>query len=459
MRSALVARDLRDRLINGLGHRFILPVDPNDLRRCYETADFAPLLGWYAEEALFDALVPGRRVTLKGPDAIVAQLTAWWPEPGAVLRWNVEEFPTGLTVELERETGDEVWRQRHFFQLEGKRIVREQAYSARPQARAKSDVEAPLPPGLDVVAREPLTHPGQSGNRLERVRLRDGTALVLKHLVPGGDWIAQGTKDEGRELTFFEHGVFARLPPTVDHAVVSAYDRTLVLRDVSAELVSPSHRWTRAESQRILEAAAAMHRTFAGESVPAAAALEDRLRFCGVEAIRPWAAGEDLIPKVIFVGWEVFAEAVAPDVVDAVFAVHAAPERLARELSDGTTTLIHGDLRWANLGMTEDRVVMLDWGIATAAPAALDFPWYLLLNGRRIDATYDELIDDFREAEGDLVDDRTLDLAWLGQLCVHGGLLAHELLESDAEKRELARTELEWWSNAARRALRHFAPA
>src|SRR5678815_5079344 len=95
------------------------------------------------------------------------------------------------------------------------------------------------------------------------------------------------------------------------------------------------------------------------------------------------------------------------------------------------------DLRWANLGMTEDRVVMLDWGIATAAPAALDFPWYLLLNGRRIDATYDELIDDFREAEGDLVDDRTLDLAWLGQLCVHGGLLAHELLESDAEKREL----------------------
>ena len=102
---------------------------------------------------------------------------------------------------------------------------------------------------------------------------------------------------------------------------------------------------------------------------------------------------------------------------------------------------------------------MLDWGIATAAPAALDFPWYLLLNGRRIDATYDDLIDDFREAEGDLVDDRTLDLAWLSQLCVHGGLLAHELLESDAEKRELARTELEWWSNAARRALRHFAPA
>jgi len=459
MRSALVARDLRDRLINGLGHRFILPVDPNVLRRCYETADFTPLLDWYADDAIFDALVPGRRVTLTGPDAIVGLLAEWWPEPGALLRWTVEEFPTGLTVELERETGDEVWRQRHFFQLEGERVVREQAYSARPQARGRSDVEVALPPGLDVVAREPLTHPGQSGNRLERVRLRDGTALVLKHLFPGGDWIAQGTKDEGRELTFFQRGVFDRLPPTIDHAVVSTYEHTLVLRDVSVELVSPSRRWTRAESRRILEAAAAMHRTFAGESLPAAAALADRLRFAGYEALRPWAGGEDLIPKVIFVGWEVFADAVAPDVVDAVFAVHAAPERLARELSAGTTTLIHGDLRWANLGLTDNRVVMLDWGIATIAPAALDFAWYLLLNGRRIDATYDELIDDFREAEGDLVDERTLELAWLGQFCIHGGLIAHELLESDAAKREVARAELEWWSNAARRGLAHLATA
>lgn len=434
-------------------------MDPNVLRRCYETADFAPLLDWYAEDALFDGLVPGRRVTLTGPDAIVALLSAWWPEPGALLRWNVEEFPTGLTVELERETGDEVWRQRHFFQLEDERVVREQAYSARPQARARSDVEAPLPPGLEVVAREPLTHPGQSGNRIERVRLRSGDALVLKHLFPESDWLAQVTKDEGRELTFFERGVFARLPPTIDHAVVSAYDRTLVLRDVSPELVPPAHRLTRAESRRILDAAAAIHHTFAGESVAAAAMLEDRLRFCGVEAVRPWAAGEDFVPKVMFVGWEVFAETIAPDVVDAVFAIHATPELLARELSAGTTTLIHGDLRWANLGLSEDRVVMLDWGIATTAPAALDFAWYLFINGRRIDASYDELTDDFREAEGDLFDERTLELAWLGQLCMHGGLLAHELIESDAAKREVARAELDWWSNAARRGLGHLAAA
>jgi hypothetical protein len=35
----------------------------------------------------------------------------------------------------------------------------------------------------------------------------------------------------------------------------------------------------------------------------------------------------------------------------------------------------------------------------------------------------------------------------------------HELIESDAAKREVARAELEWWSNAVRRGLRHLAPA
>jgi hypothetical protein len=434
-------------------------VDPNVLRRCYETADFEPLRDSYDSDAVFDALVPGRRVTVTGPEAIVAQLAAWWPAPGELFRWNVDEFPEGLTVEFERETGDDVWRQRHFLQLRDGLVVREQAYSARPQSRAKSTVDVALPPGLDVVARESLTHPGQSGNRLERVRVRDGTSFVLKHLFPEEDWVAQGSRDEGRELSFFADGVFARLPPTIDHGVVAVHERTIVMRDVSSELIAPGQRLTRAESRRILEAAAAVHRTFAGELVAGAARLTDRLRFCSVNSLRLWASGQDFIPKLMLVGWEVFAETAPRDVVDAVFAVHAAPERLARELSATSTTLLHGDLRWANLGLTDDHVVMLDWGAATLAPPPLDFAWYLFINARRIDATYDELIDDFREAEGDLFDERTLELAWLGQLCWHGGFLAHELLESDASKHELARAELDWWSRAALRSLEHFSPA
>jgi hypothetical protein len=38
-------------------------------------------------------------------------------------------------------------------------------------------------------------------------------------------------------------------------------------------------------------------------------------------------------------------------------------------------------------------------------------------------------------------------------------LLAHELIESDAAKREVARAELNWWVTAAERSLEHFTPA
>jgi hypothetical protein len=73
-----------------------------------------------------------------------------------------------------------------------------------------------VPSGLDVVEHEPLTHPGQSGDSLERVRLRDGTTRLLKHLEPEGDWIAQGSRDQGRDLRFFSDGVFGRMPPVME---------------------------------------------------------------------------------------------------------------------------------------------------------------------------------------------------------------------------------------------------
>ena len=82
---------------------------------------------------------------------------------------------------------------------------------------------------------------------------------------------------------------------------------------------------------------------------------------------------------MLLVGCEVFAESAPADVVEAVFRVHERPE-------------------------VRDRVIALDWGIAAQAPPAVDFAWYLYVNGWRIDATREQLIDDFRAAEGDLHD-------------------------------------------------------
>jgi aminoglycoside phosphotransferase (APT) family kinase protein len=164
--------------------------------------------------------------------------------------------------------------------------------------------------------------------------------------------------------------------------------------------------------------------------------------------VAAWSLGDDFIPKVIAVGWEVFEATVPRALADAVFAVHADADALADELLATGRTLIHGDLRWANLGFDGDRVVLLDWGVAATAPPALDFTWFLFVNGRRVDATYDELLDDFRALEGE-----PPRAAWLAQLAMHGGLLAHELIESDDAKREVARRELAWWCGRAGEAV------
>jgi 7-cyano-7-deazaguanine synthase in queuosine biosynthesis len=65
----------------------------------------------------------------------------------------------------------------------------------------------------------------------------------------------------------------------------------------------------------------------------------------------------------------------------------------------------------------------------------------------------EDLIDDFKRAEGDLYDQRALELSWIAQLCWHGALLAHELVEASDEKRERARSELAWWVERVRAAL------
>ena len=82
-----------------------------------------------------------------------------------------------------------------------------------------------------------------------------------------------------------------------------------------------------------------------------------------------------------------------------------------------------------------------------------DLAWYSFVNGWRLDAPKDELIADYRAAAGDLFDERTIRLGLLGGLCWFGGLLSHELVESDADKRERARRELGWWCDRAAAAL------
>jgi hypothetical protein len=430
------------------------------LRVAFEAGEFARLADLYAEDALLDWSMPGRRARVTGSEAVVAQLGESWRGGGELTRWDESVFPSGLTIEFERLADGALARQRHFIQTMDGRIVRHQAYCARPQGAIvepfKDAAVAAVRALGEIDRREPLTHAGQSGTGLERMVMADGRRLVVKR-VTGEDWVSRITHDAGREVALWEQGVLARMPPEIDSAVLDAGrdGRTgwLLMRDVSGELLSPARRLSREESARILVAAAALHRQFAGESIPGLCSLEDRITITAPATVAGEANEVDYLPKMLVVGWEVFADAVPDDVASAVFAAMERPQPLAGLLRACVATLVHNDLRGANLGLVPGRTVVIDWGLAGSGPPELDFAWYLFVNGWRIDATREELIDDFKRAEGDLHDPRALELSWIAQICWHGPLLAHELVEASEEKRERARAELAWWVERVRGAL------
>ena len=431
------------------------------LAAAFESGDFEPLAELYAADALLDWSMPGGRAQVVGPEAIVQQLGAWWPGSGVFTRWDVWAFPSGLTIEFERRADGALQRQRQFLQVREGRIVRHQAYCARPQGGEPEELpdDAPVAAARrlnEIVRREPLTHAGQSGTSLERLVLSDGRRLVVKRL-SGDDWVARVTHDGGREASLWTEGVLARMPPEIDHAVLAAgregTGTWLLMRDVSNELLPSDRRLTREESRRLLATFAAMHRAFAGERIDGACSLEDRIVLAAPATVAGEVDGVDYLPKILAVGWDVFAETVPEDVGAAVLGAVEDPEPLARELSRFPSTLIHNDLRGANLGLLSERTIVLDWGMAGTGPCELDFAWYLFVNGWRIDATREQLVDDFRHVAADLHDQRALELSWLAQLCWHGPLLAHELVEASDEKRERARGELDWWVARAREAL------
>ena len=111
--------------------------------------------------------------------------------------------------------------------------------------------------------------------------------------------------------------------------------------------------------------------------------------------------------------------------------------------------------------LADGRVVMLDWGTQTGwAPPAVEVAWYLAINWSRIDATREQVLDDFRAAEGECHDEDTLRLALLGGLVQLGWDKAlHASGHPDPAVRSREAADLAWWARRARDALEVWSPS
>src|SRR5918911_2095541 len=313
--------------------------------------------------------------------------------------------------------------------------------------------------GDQILHRRPLESDGNSGNTIESVTLRDGRRLLLKRTSPEWDWMSRETHDDGRLAAMWEGGVLARVPETIDHTIV-AVERdggalNVFMRDVSDALIPADARLDRAGVRRILSAARELHETFWGESLRELCTLEDRYSlFSPATGHRELERGSH--HGVVFTnGWEAFFDRVPAKIAEAVSAILERPRALAEQLDRCEQTLIHGDLRLGNLGFSDGRVVLIDWGERVGiAPAAAELGWFLGFDGWRLDVSKDEVVADFRGLYGDRCDETALQLSLLGSLVQIGGLLGFWLTQEHTDEgRAVWMDELSWWVATVERAL------
>jgi hypothetical protein len=332
---------------------------------------------------------------------------------------------------------------------------------------------------LSVERRSLSTVDGLSGGSIERVTVtgREGAqSYVLKRFAYDGDWIMRATRDTGgRASQAWVSGLLNRLPPCIDHAVVgSARDGdgwALLMRDVGAHLIPPGDGPITVGQQRLfLEHMAAMHAAFWED----ARWRDARFGFISLREhyleLSPAVGARELrdpnpIPGMIERGWRMLPAVVAPDVVAAVRALFDDPTPLVSALSAFPPTIVHGDWKLGNLGLTdgpEPRTILLDWAVVGVAPPVTDLGWYLAVNSARLPESREATIAAFRDrlarALGARFDagwwELQLTLGLVGAFLQLGWPKVLGAIEGSPAVQARERAELEWWSARVREGTR-----
>jgi hypothetical protein len=310
-------------------------------------------------------------------------------------------------------------------------------------------------------SRRPLTDLAEafSGARLELVELPGGRRLVLKHLPPHGDWLTRATAGSGRLRRLWESGLLTRIRRVVDHTIidvrsVDGHD-LVIMRDASQDLLPPRTPVPRATSRALLVRLAALHAASEAGSGEGLCPIGARYAiFAPAFHAVPGAPGAHPLAERIMQGWDLFAQHVDGDTVAAVFAVHRDPARLGRRLACFPPTLLHGDAKLENLGLSSQGLVAIDWGDLTGyGPREVDIAWFALKGAARVGVAPDGIFADYEAAAGQPLDREALDLACVGSLAQMGFRFAVGAFAAGPDPPALAAEQLTWWTARVDAAL------
>lgn len=310
---------------------------------------------------------------------------------------------------------------------------------------------------LEGVKRTPLAdNDGKSGATLERAVLADGTRVVVKVFDPADDLVMRLTGDtRGREVELFQRGLFDRLP--VGHAVLGGWFEdgygVLLMRDLGdaplrwSQVISPEQRAI------LLRGVVDLHRAFQGSPPEGLARLADVVGLFEPRRITPYA-GTPLVDYALR-GWEHWSSLVPGALGQDVLAIALDTTPLAAALGALEPTMAHGDLATVNCAFEAHGLTLIDWGLATAAPGALDIGRFLAGCGHVVAGGAEAFLTAYHQEAGELYEERAMRLGLLAGLVWLGWNKALDIAEHpDPAVRERERAALPWWLDRAAEGLK-----
>ena len=193
--------------------------------------------------------------------------------------------------------------------------------------------------------------------------------------------------------------------------------------------------------------------------MPYLSTVEDHMTFNSPRISARERHGVDAMPKVVEAGDDRLDRFLPAELATTVRRLSDDPYRLADKLRGFGTTLLHGDPKLDNLGLRDGRPVLIDWGLATAGPPAVDMAWMLSSFVDDLDATPDEVTAWFRELWGDLFDEEQLALGLVAEFVNAVWFMVLFAAEHpDPDVRVSSARELETWVPRVRVALDDHAP-
>ncbi len=262
--------------------------------------------------------------------------------------------------------------------------------------------------GLAGAPEEPFPNNGWSGASMTLLR-RGPDRFVLKRDSLARDWIARATADGPilREAWFAGHGPPLQSPIRAPYlgAGHDGDEFGILMPDLTGILFDWDAPISVRALEQILDGLAALHAHpwSLSESLEAGhwCPIRERITLiCRASLERPGPA-RDAVGDRILPGWDAFdrfAPAAARKLIDSL---GTDPTPLINALARLPATLLHGDLKLANVGIEPDGTIdLVDWQMVSVAPVAVELGWFLVSNVAALPLQPDEVLDRYWRARG-----------------------------------------------------------